>query len=105
MVNWSELPAEILLLAADKLNLAAVWALTVTVIELVDKPVESVVLMVAVWASYKVIKPPEVETPLLNVITSEVKKVTAVLLLLLTVGVLEFGEALALLKVKVMLPL
>ena len=60
--------------------------------------------MVAVWASYKVISPPEVETPLLNVIISEVPKVIAVELLLLTVGVFGPGEALAPLKVKVSLP-
>ena len=48
MVNCSELPAEILLLAADKLNLAAVWGLTVIVIELLFKLLESVVLIVAV---------------------------------------------------------
>ena len=61
--------------------------------------------MVAVWASYKVMRPPEVETPLLNVITSEVMKVMAVPLLLVTVGVLAPGEALAPLKVKVLLPI
>ena len=68
------------------------------------KAPESVVLIVAVWASYKVISPPEVETPLLNVITSELMKVMAVPVLLVTVGVLALGEALAPLKVKVMLP-
>ena len=99
------LPAEIVLLAADKLNLAAVKGLTVTVIELPVNPVEAVVLMVAVWASYKVMSPPEVETPLLNVMISEVMKVMAVPLLLVTVGVLAPGEALAPLKVKVLLPM
>ena len=84
--------------------MAAVWALTVTVIELLVNALESVVLIVAVWASYKVMSPPEVETPLLKVIISEVPKVMAVPLLLLTVGVLAPGEALAPLKVKVLLP-
>ena len=99
MVNWSELPAEILLLAADKLNLAAVWGLTVIVIELLFKLLESVVLMVAVCASYKVIKPPAVETPLLNVSVSALPKLITVPLLLVTVGLLLIGEALAPLKV------
>ena len=84
--------------------MAAVWAFTVTVIELLVKAAESVVLIVAVWASYKVMSPPEVETPLLKVIISEVPKVMAVPLLLLTVGVLGPGEELAPLKVKVLLP-
>ena len=87
IVNWSELPAAILAEAADKLKLAADKGLTVTVIELlVNAVVPPVALMVASCASYKVINPPEVDTPLLNVITSEVPKLTAVPALLLTVG-------------------
>ena len=67
--------------------LAAEAGFTVTVIELlVNAVVPPVALMVAFCASYKVIKPPEVDTPLLKVITSEAPKLTAVVALLLTVG-------------------
>ena len=87
IVNWSELPAVILPEAADKLKLAADKGFTVTVIELlVNAVVPPVALMVAFCISYKVIKPPEVDTPLLKVITSELPKLTAVVALLLTVG-------------------
>ena len=86
MVNWSVVPAVILPLAADKFKLTAVKGLTFTLIVLVVNGVPSLADIDAVSALYKVISPPALDTPLVKVNVSEVPKLTADGVLLVTVG-------------------
>src|SRR5205823_8931721 len=58
-----------------------------------DEIVPSVAWTLADSALYSVIEPPAVATPFVNVIVSAVPNATAVPLLLVTVGLVESGEA------------
>ena len=71
--------------AADKVKLTAVAAVTVTPTELLVK-VPSVALTDAFSALYKAINPPEVDTPLVNVIAVIVPKLSTAEVLSVTVG-------------------